>query len=74
MLEQRFCRAQGEGRADDEDKTGCELEGIESYGQEESVLGKIKFDTVREQITLGHPSGPTILSLPLDEKSGASVQ
>ena len=56
-----------------EDKTGCEKEGSESYGQEESVLGKVKFDTVREQITL-HPSGPTVLSLPLDEKSGASVQ
>ena len=38
-----------------------------------SVLGLINFDTVREQITL-RPSGPTESGLPLDEKSGASVQ
>ena len=56
-----------------EDKTGCEQEGIECYGQEESVSDKVKFDTVHGQITR-HPSGPTVLSLPWDEKSGAAVQ
>ena len=56
-----------------EDKTGCEQEGIESYGQKEPALGFIKFDTVREQITL-RPSGSTVSILPLDEKPGASVQ
>ena len=55
------------------DKTGCEHEGSEWYGQEESVSDKVKFDTVHEQITL-RPSGPTVLSLPRDEKSGASFQ
>jgi len=56
-----------------EDKTGCEQEGIESYGQGESVSDKVKFDTGHGQITR-HPSGPTVSSLPWDEKSGAAVQ
>ena len=56
-----------------EDKTGCEQEGIECYGQEESVSDKVKFDTVHGQITR-HPSGPTVLSLPWDAKSGAAGQ
>ena len=56
-----------------EDKTGCEHEGIECYGQEESVSDKVKFDTGHGQITR-HPSGPTVLSLPWDAKSGAAGQ
>ena len=56
-----------------EDKTGCEQEGIECYGQEESVSDKVKFDTEHGQITR-HSSGPTVTSLLWDEKSGAAVQ
>ena len=56
-----------------EDKTGCEHEGSEWYGQEESVSDKVKFDTGHGQITR-HPSGPTVLSLPWDAKSGAAGQ
>ena len=55
-------------------RRGVSKRGLRVTGKRSSVAGKIKFDTVREQITLGHPSGPTVLSLPLDKKSGASVQ
>ena len=54
-----------------EDKSGCEQERIEYYGQEDSVSDKFKFDTGHGQITR-HPSGPTVLSLPFDAKSGAA--
>ena len=51
MLEVDFQGPKDRAGPEIEDKTGCEQEGIESYGQGESVLGLIKFDTVREQIT-----------------------
>ena len=73
MQEQDRSDPKERGGLTTEDKTGCEHEGIECYGQEETVSDKVKFDTVHEQITL-HPSGPTVLSLPRDEKSGESVQ
>ena len=72
MREQDRSDPKERGGLTTEDKAGCEQEGIGSYGQEESDLGLIKFDTVREQIAL-QPSGPTGSSLPLDVKSGAAV-
>ena len=48
MLEVGFSDPKERGGLNTEDKTGCEQEGIGSYGQEKSVLGLIKFDTVRE--------------------------
>ena len=51
MLEEGVSDPKERGGLKAEDKTGCEQEGIESYGQEKSVLRLVKFDTVREQIT-----------------------
>ena len=73
MREQDRTDPKERGGLTTEDKTGCEHEGIECYGQEESVSDKVKFDTGHGQITR-HPSGPTVLSLPWDAKSGAAGQ